>query len=316
MIPERIKQFRILSQVGEGGMGVVYCAEDEESDRLVAIKLISASFVKDPMAHQRFAREVQIASGLHHTNICAVLEHGAFDGSPYMVMELLEGQTLRDRISGRPLPLHLIATLGMDIAAALDAAHERGVVHRDINASNIFVTRSGTAKILDFGLAKISDAPSMARTEPALLASLMSAPGRRLGTASSMSPEQVTGQDVDRRSDIFSFGIVLYQMATGILPFLGASPPQVMRAILYLRHTDASDVNPHIPVELDRIIQRAIEKDRALRYSTAREVLADLARLQVLSQQGQASPSPASLAGPRELRVTAPCDGACSLRED
>lgn len=279
MIPERINQYRIISQIGEGGMGVVYCAEDEQLDRLVAIKLISANYVHDPMARQRFAREVQIASDLHHPNICTVFEHGAINGSPYMVMELLEGQTLRDRLSGRPLPLHLITAIGMDIAAALHTAHDHGVVHRDINASNIFVMRSGITKVLDFGLAKLCHAPSMDQAVPPRAASAVSAPGRMLGTTSNMSPEQVTGQDVDRRSDIFSFGVVLYQMATGILPFLGASPPQVMRAILYMHHTTASAVNPRIPIELDRIIQRAIEKDRTLRYSTASEVRTDLAKL-------------------------------------
>lgn len=294
MIPERINQYRIIAQVGEGGMGVVYCAEDEQLDRLVAIKLISANYVHDPMARQRFAREVQIASDLRHTNICTVFEYGVIDGSPYMVMELLEGQNLRDRISGCPLPLHLITAIGMEIAAALDEAHQRGIVHRDINASNIFLTRSGVAKILDFGLAKVSHAPSMDRSEPPFSASTLSAPGRMLGTTSNLSPEQVTGQDVDRRSDIFSFGVVLYQMATGILPFVGATPPQVMRAILYSRHAKASDVNPRIPAELDRIIQRAIEKDRSLRYSTAREMLADLARLQSCQPSSGITPPCAS----------------------
>jgi non-specific serine/threonine protein kinase len=278
-LPERINQYRIVSRIGEGGMGVVYCAEDEQLDRWVAIKLISARFVRDPMALPRFARETQIASRLHHPHICTVFECGMFDGNPYMVMELLEGQTLREEIDGLPLPLHRIIEFGCNIADALHEAHEHGVIHRDVNSNNIFVTRSGVAKVLDFGLAKICGATPIAAAGLLWPASAVSSPGRTQGTTSNMSPEQVNGQELDRRSDIFSLGIVLFQMATGILPFLGPTPSHVMRAILYMQHIAASQLNPCIPAELDLIIARSLTKERAQRYSTAHEVRSELANL-------------------------------------
>lgn len=298
VIPERINQYRILSKIGEGGMGVVYCAHDERQSRRVAIKLISTPFVNDPMALLRFSREAQIASSLHHPHICTVFECGAINGNPYMVMELLEGKTLRDTLDGMPLPLHRIIDLGGDIAAALHEAHEHGVVHRDVNASNLFVTSEGVAKVLDFGLAKICGATpigAIGRLGPSGGVHV-SAPGRMLGTTSSLSPEQVTGQDLDRRSDLFSLGIVLYQMATGILPFLGPTAPQVMRAILYMHHTAASMINPRIPKELDLIIGRALEKNRAQRYNTAREFRNDLVRLR-LGRPALSAQSPVSQPG-------------------
>ena len=298
VIPERINQYRILSKIGEGGMGVVYCAHDERQSRRVAIKLISTPFVNDPMALLRFSREAQIASSLHNPHICTVFECGAINGNPYMVMELLEGKTLRDTLDGMPLPLHRIIDLGGDIAAALHEAHEHGVVHRDVNASNIFVTSDGVAKVLDFGLAKICGATpigAIGRLGPSGGVHV-SAPGRMLGTTSSLSPEQVTGQDLDRRSDLFSLGIVLYQMATGILPFLGPTAPQVMRAILYMHHTAASMINPRIPKELDLIIGRALEKNRAQRYNTAREFRNDLVRLR-LGRPALSAQSPVSQPG-------------------
>lgn len=279
MNPERITHYRIVGQLGEGGMGVVYRAEDEDQQRQVAIKVISGAFVKEPNAVGRFAREVEIASGLHHPNICTVYECGMLDGNPYMVMELLEGQTLRELLDGRPLPLARIIEIGIAVADALDDAHDHGVVHRDVNSNNIFITGSGTPKLLDFGLAKFVNPAALEPTALLRPRSHVSTPGLAIGTASTMSPEQVKGQDTDRRSDLFSLGIVLYEMATGMLPFSGATNALVMHAILYKLPTEASRINPRIPPEFDVIVKKALQKDRTQRYDSARELKRDLARL-------------------------------------
>lgn len=280
MMPLRIAHYRITAKLGEGGMGIVYRAEDEALHRQVAIKLIAGAFLQDPQAVKRFAREVEITSGLHHPHICTVFECGELDGSPYMVMELLDGQTLRDTLDGRPLPLERILELGIEIADALHNAHEHGIVHRDINSANIFVTSQG-AKILDFGLAKIAGMEPLPPQARNSAASDVSSPGLTIGTAFSMSPEQVTGQVLDRRSDLFSLGILLYEMATGIRPFVGATNALVMHAILHRFPTEASRINPQIPPEFDQIVKTALKKDRTHRYNTAHELKSDLIRLRM-----------------------------------
>lgn len=278
MFPERITHYRIVAKLGEGGMGTVYCAEDEECPRQVAIKVISGSFLNNPQSLWRFAREVEIASKLRHPHICTVYECGELHGHPYMVMEFLEGQTLRALLGGRPLPLARIIEIGSAVAGALDDAHSHGIVHRDVNSDNIFITTSGVPKLLDFGLAKsMSSAPEP--LAPPWSCSDMSSPGLAIGTPSSMSPEQVQGHELDRRSDLFSLGIVLYEMATGMLPFVGVTNLLIMQAILYKLHIEASELNPRIPPEFDLIVKRALQKDRAQRYNTARELLDDLTHL-------------------------------------
>lgn len=279
MLPNRIAQYRITAKLGEGGMGVVYRAEDEALNRQVAIKLISGAFMQDPQAIKRFAREVEIASGLHHPHICTVYECAELDCQPYMVMELLEGQTLRDTLDGRPLPIARILDLGIEIADALHDAHEHGIVHRDVNSTNIFITHQGAAKVLDFGLAKICGREPLGLPTQLRPASDVSSPGLAIGTASTMSPEQVSGQDLDHRSDLFSVGILLYEMATGMRPFIGATNALVMHAILYRLPTEASRINPRIPREFDHIVEKALQKDRAYRYNTAHELKEDLIRL-------------------------------------